>query len=186
MIMKKPLIILALVTSLILPVFADKESTSDEKLCPVSGEPIDPKCKTVYEGATYSFCCGKCKKKWTAERESSLYHQIGGKAAINAAVDAFYVKVLADERVNFFFEDVNMSKQHNKQKAFLSAALGGPIPWDGLDMRKAHKHLDLKEEDFNAIAENLVATLQDLEVPEDLQKQILAIVASTKADVLNQ
>lgn len=155
-------------------------------LCPVTGKPVDPAITAAYEGRVWSFAKEACKTKWLQEREQSLYHRLGGKAAIDAAVDAFYVKVLADTRVKHFFDDVNMASQHRKQKAFLSAALGGPIPWTGKDMRKAHENLDLKEEHFNAIAENLIDTLQDLGVSQPLIDETIAIVASTKDDVLNR
>ena len=45
-----------------------------------------------------------------------------------------------------------------------AAAFGGPKPWTGKDMRKAHKHLDLTEKDFNVIAEHLQAALKELKV----------------------
>ena len=38
----------------------------------------------------------------------SLYEQIGGEAAVNAAVDLFYRKVLQDDRISQFFDDVDM------------------------------------------------------------------------------
>lgn len=161
-------------------------SATNEK-CPVCEEAVDPKCTSVYEGATYAFHSGECKTKWETARTESLYHKIGGKAALDAAVDRFYVKVLADERINFFFDDVNMSRQHNKQKAFLAAALGGPIPWDGKDMRTAHQNLTgLNESHFNAVAENLQKTLEELKVDKVLIDQVMAIAASTKDEVLNR
>jgi len=161
-------------------------SAAEEKKCPVSGKDVNPKCKLKYEGRTYTFCCGKCRSKFDKDIKASLYHRLGGKKAINAAVDLFYKKVLADDRVNHFFEDVNMNKQIKKQKAFLSAAFGSPVKWTGKDMRTAHKHLDLKESDFNAIAGHLQATLEELKVKPELIKEAMAIAASTKKDVLNQ
>lgn len=177
-----------IITFLTLSIFAFAAQTgmAAEKKCPVSGEPVNPKCTLKYEGKTHSFCCGKCRAKFDKELKASLYHRIGGRKAINAAVDHFYKRVLADKSVNHFFEDVNMKRQHNKQKAFLSAAFGGPIPWKGKDMRKAHKHLDLKESDFNAIAGHLQATLEALKVKPELIKEAMAIAASTKDAVLNK
>jgi len=93
---------------------------------------------------------------------------------------------LADSGVNHFFEDVNMETRHRKQKAFLAAAFGAPTPWTGKDMRKAHENLDLRDEDFAAIAENLQATLTELKLDEKLIGEIMTIAASTKKDVLNQ
>lgn len=116
----------------------------------------------------------------------SIYARLGGEAAIDAAVDLFYEKMLADERIAFFFEDVNMKVQIRKQKEFLSAAFGGPIPWTGEDMRKAHENLDIKKEDFQAVAENLLSTLEDLKVDEALIGEIMALVGSLENDVLNR
>lgn len=154
--------------------------------CFYTGNPAKPGVTVEYEGVTYGFCSEANQKKFQEERAASLYQQIGGKAALSAAVDLFYVKVLADKRVNHFFADVNMKAQHEKQKAFLAAALGAPTPWTGKDMRKAHENLDLKEADFNAIAENLQATLTELKIDEKLIAQVMAIAASTKNDVLNR
>lgn len=96
------------------------------------------------------------------------------------------MKVLADERVNHFFEDINMKTQNRKQKAFLAAVLGAPVPWTGSDMRAAHANFDIRESDFNAIAENIQNTLTELKLDEKLITQIMTIVASTKDDVLNR
>ena len=157
------------------------------KLCPISGKPIDPSITTVYEGKTYAFAVDGCRTKWLADREKSLYQKLGGQPAIDAAVESFYKKVLADDRIKHFFGDINMTAQRRKQKAFLSAAFGGPIPWTGKDMRKAHENLPgLNETHFNAVAENLQKTLEELKVPKDLIDQVMAIAASTKDDVLNR
>ena len=101
-------------------------------------------------------------------------------------MEAFYVKVLADDRVKHFFDDINMNKQRRKQKEFLSAAFGGPIPWTGKDLRRAHANLQLNEKHFNAIAENLKATLEELKVKKELIDQVMTIAGSVKDEVLNR
>lgn len=164
---------------------ADKKAGAVNEKCPMTGKAVNPKCTFGFEDVTYAFCSGKCRGEFKGNVTTSLYSQLGGKAAIDAAVDLFYTKVLADKRVNFFFEDVNMKRQHNKQKQFLSAALGSPVPYTGMDMRKGHKHLDLTEAHFNAIAENLQATLEELKIKPELIGKVMAVVASTKSAVLN-
>ena len=96
----------------------EKKAEINEK-CPITGKAVDPGCTTEYEGKTYAFCSGGCRTKFKEARANSLYQKLGGKKAISAAVDLFYKKVLADERVNEFFDDVNMKRQHAKQKACL-------------------------------------------------------------------
>ncbi|MCB1669014.1 MAG: group 1 truncated hemoglobin [Pseudomonadales bacterium] len=115
----------------------------------------------------------------------SVYEKLGGAAAVDAAVDIFYRKVLADDRISDFFDTVDMEAQHQKQKAFLTMAFGGPNEYTGKDMREAHKHMNLTEEHFNAVAENLAGTLADLDVPQAYIDEVMTIAGSVKDDVLN-
>lgn len=119
----------------------------------------------------------------------SLFSEIGGEAAVNAAVDIFYRKVLKDERINRFFEGVDMVKQAGKQKAFLTMAFGGPHNYTGEDMRRGHAHLvaqGLNDSHFDAVMENLGATLKELNVPDHLIAQAAAVAESTRNDVLGK
>ncbi len=116
---------------------------------------------------------------------TTLYDQIGGAPAMEAAVDLFYQKVLADDALAPFFATTDMVHQKKQQRDFLTMALGGPNQYDGRDMRAAHAHLPIEEAHFQAVAGHLQATLEELNVPADLIGQIMAIAASTHDDVLN-
>ena len=119
----------------------------------------------------------------------SVYDKIGGEAAMDAAVDIFYRKVLADDRISRFFEGVDMDTQAAKQKAFLTMALGGPNNYTGKDMRDGHAHLvkaGLNDSHFDAVMEHLGATLTELKVPGDLIGEAAAIAESTRNDVLGK
>ncbi len=122
----------------------------------------------------------------------SLYERLGGEAAVNLAVDKFYEKVLADERINHFFTDIDMKKQRQHQKDFMTYAFGGAQQWNGRPMREAHKKLvtemGLTDSHFDAVAENLVATLKELNIAQDLIDEVVQIVGSSahRNDVLNR
>ncbi|MEK0446041.1 MAG: hypothetical protein RLZZ399_1362 [Verrucomicrobiota bacterium] len=156
-------------------------------VCPVSGKPADPSIRAEYEGQTYTFADEKCRQTFLQARANSLYEKLGGKPAIDAAVELFYKKVLADARINHFFADINMDKQRRRQKEFLSAAFGGPIPYAGKDLRRAHSQIPgLNDSHFNAVAENLQKTLEELKIRPELVKQVMEIAASTRDAVLNR
>ena len=138
----------------------------------------------IFAGLILSVGCVGTKQ--AAVDPNSIYARLGGQPAINAAVELFYKKVLADKSVNHYFEDIDMDKQRSKQKQFLAAAFGGPVPYKGKNMRKAHAPLDLKESDFNAIAGHLQATLKELKINDKLIGEVMAVAASTKDDVLNK
>lgn len=119
----------------------------------------------------------------------SLYDQLGGEAAVNAAVDKFYRRVLADDRVNHWFEGTDMERQAAKQKAFLTMAFGGPNNYSGMDMKKGHAHLvarGLGDSDFDAIVENLGTTLREMGVAENLIVQVASIAETTREAVLGR
>lgn len=117
----------------------------------------------------------------------SLYEKLGGSAAVDAAVDIFYRKVLLDDRINSFFEGIDMDKQAAKQKAFLTMVFGGPHNYTGKDMREGHKHLKgLNDSHVDAVIENLGATLKELGVSDEDIADVAAIAESVRDDVLNR
>jgi hemoglobin len=123
------------------------------------------------------------------EAQVTLFEQIGGAKAMDAAVELFYRRVLSDDRISHFFDDVDMERQAAKQKAFLTMVCGGPNNYTGMDMRKGHAHLvkrGLNDTHFNAVAEHLGGTLKELGVADSLIQQVLQAAESMRKDVLNK
>src|SRR5215510_14952919 len=119
----------------------------------------------------------------------TLYEQLGGAPAVDAAVDVFYRKVLSDDRVSRFFDDVDMDRQIAKQKAFLTMVFGGPVAYTGKDMRTGHAHLlerGLNDSHVDAVIELLGESLREVGAPEHLIAKVAAIAESARADVLSR
>jgi hemoglobin len=119
----------------------------------------------------------------------TLYERIGGHSAVLAAVGRFYQKVLADETVAPFFQDLDMAAQSKKLVAFMTWAFEGPSEYRGRDLREAHKGLlekGLNDKHFDAVARHLKATLEELEVAPELVAEALTIVGSTREQVLGR
>ncbi len=120
---------------------------------------------------------------------STLYNRLGGEKAVNAAVDIFYRRVLADGRIARFFDTVDMERQAAKQKAFLTMVFSGPNSYTGKDMREAHKHLvaqGLNDTHVDAVIENLSRTLYELGVAESDVQEVARLADSVRNDVLNR
>lgn len=119
----------------------------------------------------------------------SLFERLGGQGAVNAAVDIFYRKMLVDERVCHFFDDVDMEQQIVKQKGFLTMVFGGPNQYTGKSMREGHAHLlkrGLNDTHVDIVIEHLGATLKELGVTDEDIKQVAAIANSVRDDVLGR
>lgn len=121
------------------------------------------------------------------EEKQNLYERLGGAAAVDAAVDIFYRKVLLDDRISEYFDGIDMDVQAQKQKAFLTMVFGGPNQYSGKDMRSAHAGLKgLNDTHVDAVIENLGGTLKELGVSDGDIAEVAGIAESVRDDVLNR
>jgi hemoglobin len=113
----------------------------------------------------------------------SIYDEIGGASAVSVAVDDFYTRVLGDPQLTGYFEGTDIRRLKSHQRAFLSAAIGGPEPYLGRNMREAHARLEITPGDFDRVVSHLVATLSSLGVPEATIGEIGSALAPLKAEI---
>ncbi|WIV67602.1 group I truncated hemoglobin [Natrialbaceae archaeon AArc-T1-2] len=116
--------------------------------------------------------------------QEPLYERLGGEDSIAAVVDAFYERVLEDDRVAHFFEDTDMQKQRAHQTQFLSAVAGGPVEYSGEDMESAHDDLEIRQKHFDAIAELLEEALLEFDVDDRERTDVLEAFASYEDDIV--
>ena len=121
---------------------------------------------------------------------TSLYDRLGGAAAVNAAVDLFYTKVLADDSLAPCFVNTDLQRLAGHQKAFLTMAFGGPANYSGQQLAAAHERMvseqGLADAHFDAVAGHLQATLEELGVAPADVAEVMAIAGSTRGSVLNR
>jgi len=107
----------------------------------------------------------------------SLYEQIGGMAAVAAAVDELYVRVMGDPRLAPAFQGVDMDSQRRQMRAFVATALGGGHRSSSLpsrDMTAGHPVLGVRGRDSDRLAGHLAGALHTVGVPS---AQIAAILS---------
>jgi len=120
----------------------------------------------------------------------TIYRDIGGRDAVEAVVDDFYDRVLADEQLAPYFEDMDMDMDmdalRTHQVQFVSAVAGGPVEYTGADMREAHAHMDITAADFDLVGQYLQSALEDNGVPDEHVEAIMSEVVALKAPVLGR
>jgi len=119
----------------------------------------------------------------------TLYQRLGGKAAIEAAVELFYSKVIADASIKHFFNNVDMNALKRMQIQFLTLAFGGSKKYNGKSLAEAHSHLvdkGLDDSHFDAVLGHLGASLDELGVSADLIQEAAAVAESVRDDVLGR
>jgi hemoglobin len=118
--------------------------------------------------------------------KKSLYDRLGGQAAIEAVVKDFAGRVLADPRVNKKFARSNAERLVKNLTDFVCMATGGPCKYTGLSMIASHKNMAVTEGEFNAVAEDLVATLNQFNVPEKERTELINAVAPLAKDIVEK
>jgi len=118
--------------------------------------------------------------------QETLYDRLGGHDGIRAVVDDFYDRVLADEQLAPYFEDMDMEALRTHQVQFVSAVAGGPVEYTGADMREAHAHMDITAADFDLVGQYLQSALEDNGVPDEHVEAIMSEVVALKAPVLGR
>src|ERR1041384_6790877 len=101
-----------------------------------------------------------------------IYEAIGGAPALAAAVDDFYVRVLADPELKGYFEGVDLERLKAHQRSFLAAAIGGSEIYAGRPVEEAHAPLAITQQHFDRVIGHLVDTLSELSVPADIIGEI--------------
>jgi hemoglobin len=113
----------------------------------------------------------------------SIYDEIGGTAAVSAAVDQFYERVVADPALAPYFDGTDMIRLKKHQRAFIAAAIGGPEPYLGRNMAEAHARLAITSADFDRVVGHLVDTLEALGVPAPIIGTIGETLAPLKGEI---
>ena len=130
-----------------------------------------------------------------------LYDRLGGEKGLQAIADDFIRRVLADPRVNWERKgvasgwvfrrgqewkpaDENVARLKKHLVQFLATATGGPPKYEGRDLAKVHEDLKITNAEFDASVGDLKATLDGLGVATEKQKELLAVVESTRTQVV--
>lgn len=114
----------------------------------------------------------------------SLYDRLGGKDAITAVIDEFVARTTTDPRVKERFFNVDAVQLKKNLVDFVCVATGGPCKYEGRDMSTAHAGMDLVDDEFNAVVEDLVGALDKFKVPEKEKNEILGALGPLKPQMV--
>ena len=103
----------------------------------------------------------------------TLYERLGGQGAVEAVVNDFAGRVLADARINKKFAKTDAPRLVKNLTDFVCSATGGPCKYTGLSMKESHTNMGTTQGEFNALVEDLVATLDKFKVPAAEKNELL-------------
>jgi hemoglobin len=112
------------------------------------------------------------------------YERVGGGPAVKAVVDRFYELILTDDQLVGFFEGADLTSLKRHQVLLISQVLGGPVNYDGRDLREAHAHLDISLDDYLNVVSHLVQAMVEARVPPAIIERVGETLEATRPDVV--
>jgi len=119
---------------------------------------------------------------------STLYERLGGLEAIAAVVESFVGRCAGDSRINAKFVRTDVPRLQKMLVDQVCEATGGPCTYTGRSMTETHDGMGVTAGEFEALVEDLVATLDEFGVPAVEQDELLGLLerfATGNGDSLN-
>ena len=124
------------------------------------------------------------------DQPKALYDRLGGVYSIATVVDDFIERLLVNDTLNAN-PAVNQARAHVPKAglkfqvtALVCEVTGGPCKYTGRAMKESHQHLNITEEQWQAMVTDFKKTLDKFKVPANEQAELIAIVGSTKNDIV--
>ncbi len=130
--------------------------------------------------AAFLAFAGCAMQPMTPMQDPSLYQRLGGKDAITAVVDDAIGNIAADTRINRRFGGTDSAHLKKNLVDQICAGTGGPCTYTGRNMSAAHEGLNIRDDEFDALVEDLVKALDKFKVPAREKGDLLAILGRMK------
>jgi hemoglobin len=115
---------------------------------------------------------------------ASLYERLGGLDSITAVVDSFVARCAGDDRINGKFGRTDIPRLKKMLIDQVCEATGGPCTYTGRGMRETHDGMGVTAGEFDALVEDLVATLDEFDVPKAEQDELLGLLGPMRGDIV--
>lgn len=119
-----------------------------------------------------------------------LYERLGGVYSIATVVDDFIERLLVNDTLNAN-PAINEARARVPKAglkfhvtALVCEVTGGPCKYSGRSMKAAHDHLNINESQWQAMVAEFRKTLDKFKVPAKEQEELIAIVGTTKKDIV--
>src|SRR5437879_4335599 len=116
--------------------------------------------------------------------ERTLFERLGGIGAVTAVVEDFRDRVAGDDRINQKFAKSDLARLTKMLIDQVCEATGGPCEYAGRSMKEAHAGMGVTSGEFDALVQDLVATLNHFKVGKAEQDELLGALGPMKSDIV--
>jgi len=115
---------------------------------------------------------------------NSLYDRLGRHAGITRITRTLIENHMANALVSVRYAGRDMQKIEQRVVEFFCAGAGGPETYSGKDMLATHKGMNISEQEFVAVIDDVLAALATHDIDPATRAEVLAILWSLKGEVV--
>ena len=141
-----------------------------------------------------------------AEGKKTLYDRLGSEEGVAKIVDDFITRIVADPQVNFERKGVtvgglslsrgksvewqatkgNLAEIEKDLGQYIALKSGGPTRYDGPDFKSIAAGRHVTNAEYDAAVGDLKASLEKLQIADQEQKELLAIMESARPQLVEE
>jgi hemoglobin len=115
----------------------------------------------------------------------TLYQRLGENAGIARLVDDVMAAHLVNPIVKPRFQNIkDMDHAKRMAREFFCAGAGGPEPYTGKDMLAAHKGMNISEQEYLAVTDDIVGAMEKHKYDEETKNDVIAILYALKGNII--
>ncbi len=115
--------------------------------------------------------------------EASLYERLGGGDKIREIVADIWTNHTSNPLIKNRYAGSDGDKVKQVVWEFFCAGTGGPQQYSGEDMLTAHRGMNISDEEFNAVTDDVLAALDKNNVGKKERDEVLVILYSMKGEI---
>ena len=122
----------------------------------------------------------------------ALWDRLGGEPVMNRVVHNWLERSLKSPEVNFTrggkhpISPADLVKIERRFVQFISTKTGGPLKYEGKDMKSAHHGMAIEEGQYDKMSGDLVFAMQGLNISQELIDELTIILGPTFEEIVEK
>jgi len=118
-----------------------------------------------------------------SDTQASLYERLGGQSGIAAIVEDIWKNHISNPLIKQRYEASDPENVKRLVREMFGAGTGGPETYTGKDMLSAHKGMNISDEEFVAVIDDVLDAMDKNNAEQAEKDEVLCILYSMKGEI---
>lgn len=131
-----------------------------------------------------AMCAANADARSARHAKTPLFERLGGEEGIHALTRELVRLHLENDDIDYMFKDLDAEKVAHRVALFVISGTGGPVKYDGPELKVSHADMGLTNADFMAAGIDVVQAMKNLDYGQDEIDEVVCILVSLRDQVV--